>query len=118
MSVELPTEQHFEILSLKGGCAGSSESTLVEMPHCWSSHVMAQIRKLISNCTLLSGGLPFYFSLLVSTGLKQTGICSGAYSHTLTLAVMVKELAKISIRYLQVEICHRSRYTKFLSVKL
>ena len=28
---------------LKGGCTGSSESTLVKMPHCWKSHVVAQI---------------------------------------------------------------------------
>ena len=28
---------------LKGGCTGSSESTLVKMPHCWNSHVMAHI---------------------------------------------------------------------------
>ena len=25
------------------GCIGSSESTLVKMPHCWKSHVMAHI---------------------------------------------------------------------------
>ena len=42
MSVKLLTEYHFEFLSLKGGCTGSSESTLVEMPHCWKSHVEAQ----------------------------------------------------------------------------
>ena len=42
MSVKLLTEHHLEFLSLKGGCAGSSESTLVEMPHCWKSHVAAQ----------------------------------------------------------------------------
>ena len=28
-------------LSLKVGCTGSSESTLVKMPHCWKSHVTA-----------------------------------------------------------------------------
>ena len=28
---------------LKGGCIGSSESTLVKMPHCWKSHVAAQM---------------------------------------------------------------------------
>ena len=28
-----------EFLSLKGGCTGSSESTLVKMPHGWKSHV-------------------------------------------------------------------------------
>ena len=36
------TEHHLEFQSLKGGCTGSSESTLVKMPHCWKSHAMAQ----------------------------------------------------------------------------
>ena len=40
--VLLLTEQHLEFLSLKGCCTGSSESTLVKMPHCWKSHVLAQ----------------------------------------------------------------------------
>ena len=39
----LLTEQHLEFLSLKGGCTGWSESTLVEMSHCWKSHVTAHI---------------------------------------------------------------------------
>ena len=43
MSVELLSEQHLEFLSLTGGCTVSSESTLVNMPHCWKSHVMAQL---------------------------------------------------------------------------
>ena len=43
MSVEPLTEHHSEFLSLKGGCTASSESTLVKMPHCWKSHVAAQI---------------------------------------------------------------------------
>ena len=38
MSVKLLTEHNLEFLSLKGGCTGSSESTLVKMPHCWKSH--------------------------------------------------------------------------------
>ena len=37
MTVELLTEHHLEFLSSKGGCTGSSESTLVKMPHCWKS---------------------------------------------------------------------------------
>ena len=41
MTVKLLTEHHLEFLSLKGGCTGSSESTLVKMPHCWKSHVAA-----------------------------------------------------------------------------
>ena len=43
MSVKLLTEHHLEFLSLKGGCTGSSESTLVKMPHCWKSHVVAHV---------------------------------------------------------------------------
>ena len=43
MSVKLLTEHHLGFLSLKRGCTGSSESTLVKMPHCWKSHVAAQM---------------------------------------------------------------------------
>ena len=43
MSVKLQTEHHLEFLSLKRGCTSSSESTLVKMPHCWKSHVPAQL---------------------------------------------------------------------------
>ena len=49
MSVKLLTKQHLEFLTLKGGCTGLSESTLVKMPHCWKSHVTAHV---------------FYFQLL------------------------------------------------------
>ena len=41
MIVKLLTEHHLEFLSLKGGCTGSSKSTLVKMPHCWKSHALA-----------------------------------------------------------------------------
>ena len=41
MSVKLLTEHHFEFLSLKGGCIGSSESTLIKMSNCWKSHAAA-----------------------------------------------------------------------------
>ena len=43
MTVKLLTEHHLEFLSLKGGCRGSSESTLVKMSNCWKSHAAAQI---------------------------------------------------------------------------
>ena len=43
MIVKLLSEQHLEFLSLKGGCRGSSESTLVKMPHSWKSRVTAPI---------------------------------------------------------------------------
>ena len=43
MNIKLLTEHHLEFLSLKGGCTGSSESTLVKIPNCWKSHVMAHL---------------------------------------------------------------------------
>ena len=46
MSVKLLTEHHLEFLSFKGGCTGSYVSTLVKIPHCWKSHVTAQIQIL------------------------------------------------------------------------
>ena len=46
MNVKLLTERYLEFLNLKGGCTGSSESTLVKMPHCWKSHVAAHIVKV------------------------------------------------------------------------
>ena len=49
MTVKLLSKHHLEFLSLKGGCTGSSESTLVKMPHCWKSHVAAQVIKLPHN---------------------------------------------------------------------
>ena len=41
MTVKLLTEHHLKFLSLKGGCTGSSESTLVKMTQCWKSHDVA-----------------------------------------------------------------------------
>ena len=49
MIVKLLNEHHLELLSLKGGCRGSSESTHVKMSNCWKSHALAQM--LFSLCT-------------------------------------------------------------------
>ena len=46
MIVKLLTEHHLEFLSLKGGCRGSSESTLVKISNCWKSHALAQIKTM------------------------------------------------------------------------
>ena len=43
MGVKLLSEHHLEFLRLKGGYTGSSESTLVKMPHCLKSHVTAHL---------------------------------------------------------------------------
>ena len=47
MTVKLLTAHHLEFVSLKGGCSGSSETTLVKMPHCWKSHVAAQLYDIV-----------------------------------------------------------------------
>ena len=43
MNIKLLIEHHLEFLSLKVGCTGSSESVHVKRPHCWKSHVAAQL---------------------------------------------------------------------------
>ena len=50
MSVKLLTKHHLEFLSLNGGC-----TTLVKMPHCWKSHVTAQLC-LISDLSFVTDG--------------------------------------------------------------
>ena len=45
MNVKLLTKQHLEFLGPKGGCTGSSESTLVKIPHCLKSHVVAHFKE-------------------------------------------------------------------------
>ena len=56
MIVTLLTEHHMEFLSLKGGCRGWSESTLVKMPHCWKFHALAQIIIFFLLHQLVEGG--------------------------------------------------------------
>ena len=43
MIVKLLTEHDLKFLSLKGGCRGLSESTLVKMSNCWKSRAVALI---------------------------------------------------------------------------
>ena len=59
MTVKLLTEHHLEFLSLKGDCTCSSENTLVKMPHCCKSHVVAQMHQFHS--------MPYTTSLLCVT---------------------------------------------------
>ena len=63
MSVKLLTEHLLEFLSLKGDCTGSSESTLVKMPHCWKSHVTVRIH------TISTEGEEHFLSLQILTVL-------------------------------------------------
>ena len=66
MNIKLLTERNLELLSLKGGCTGSSESTLAKIPHCWKSQVAAQMVNFFQTCyteaVVASGGHIFYNS--------------------------------------------------------
>ena len=62
MRVKLLTEYHLEFLSLTGGYTGSSESTLVKMPHCWKSHVTAHM----SGKGYITGVIPISLFLLAT----------------------------------------------------
>ena len=73
MSVRLLTEHHLEILRLKGGCKGLSESTLVKMQTCWKSHVIAQI--------------VLRFELYVSQYIQVKHICTERSFHSFYVSI-------------------------------
>ena len=56
MSVNLHTEHHLDLLSLKGGCTGWSRSTLslATMPHCWKLIFMIWIAGPMLKCCDIS----------------------------------------------------------------
>ena len=55
MTVELLAEPNLEMLRLKGGCADSSKSTDVKMPHCWK--YISQLKILVLFCNAVLGVL-------------------------------------------------------------
>ena len=54
MIVQLLAEHHLEFLSLKGGCRGSHESTLVKMSNSWKSRVTAHMISMVIYWPLVS----------------------------------------------------------------
>ena len=71
MSFKLLTEHHLEFLSLKGGCTGSSEFTLVKMPYCWKSHVAAKIKWQFMNY-IAHGLLILVYGLFMAAVMNKT----------------------------------------------
>ena len=49
MTIKLLTENHLEFLNSYGGCTGSSECSLVKMPHCWKARVTAHLIVVLLN---------------------------------------------------------------------
>ena len=69
MIVKLLTEHHLEFLSLKRGCAGSSESTHFKMPHCWKSSITAHI---VSKLINISFSKDHNFQYFVLNNVSET----------------------------------------------
>ena len=70
MTVQLLAEQHLDFFSVTRGCACSSESVHVKMPHCWKSHVVAQIPYISDlSSALLSQGKGASFVPSPATGV-------------------------------------------------
>ena len=86
MSVKLLTEHHFEFLSLKRGCIGQFEYTLVKMPHWWKSHVAAHYVNSpssnlkdvmeINRFDIEVVHLPSYMYVRVCVCANRSGICT------------------------------------------
>ena len=68
-----------EFLSLKEGSTGSSESTLVKMPHCRKSHVAAQYHSVIVS-----------HALVLLEHSKATDYFSGSNDHKAELGIANK----------------------------
>ena len=81
MSVRLLTEHRLEFLCLKGGCTGSSESTHVKIPHCWKSHVAAQLKARLQNLDL------FYVKLVKPPSKLNSQKCTDSHYNS-SLALM------------------------------
>ena len=62
MSVKRLTEHHLRFQSLKGGCTGWSESTLVKMPHFWKSfNQVSQLIRVEHEKSFIASGPDFKF---------------------------------------------------------
>ena len=64
ISVKLLKEHHLVFLSLKGSYTGSSESTLVKIPNCWKSPVMAHLRFFFFDKTEIKSDLNVFFGYM------------------------------------------------------
>ena len=80
MNIKLLTQHHLEFLSLTGDCTGSSESTLVKMPHCWKSHAAAH-----KSLLMLSTEGKIHHKISIFLNDIQVGYQYAGYSKTVNL---------------------------------
>ena len=74
MIVKLLTEHHLEILSLKGGCRGSSESTHVKMPHCWKPHATDQLSRIVGGMLILDKQEKHLFYNMINFSMQFSAV--------------------------------------------
>ena len=98
MSVKLLTEHNLEFLSLQGGCSGSPESTHVKLPHCWKSHVTAQI--FISN---------------LQQTTRNVTLCSVCFQGQEGANTIVQDIDKI-LRKATSQLCEQINETQHLNI--
>ena len=90
LSVKLLTEHHLEFLSLKGGCRGSTESTMIKMQHCWKTHATAHIVTCNASIYIMD-----YPKLLYQTRRKNSLVHKG--SKNLLLVFVVSRTVRANI---------------------
>ena len=83
MIVKLLTEHHLKIISLKEGCRGSSNSTLVKMSNCWKSHAAAHILYYYKS---LDGKQYIHTTLILSCQPRVTVVSCFAYKVIMDLS--------------------------------
>ena len=96
MVVKLLTEHHLEFLILKEGCTGSSESTLVKIPHCWKSHVTAHLYCLV-RLPFLSHS-PALLALTKSPHIHSKVISKNNNNHS--TEIQMSQLYTVSEKYI------------------
>ena len=90
MNIKLLTEHHLESQSLEGGYTGSSESTLVKIPHCWKSHVatrivMLQLTSTWYQCTLAERWVRRQMPMSISKSLVREATGANAIFRSQTV---------------------------------
>ena len=82
LTVKLLTELNLEFLSLKGGLTGSSKSTHVKMPHCWKSHVVAQMFNVANRSSPADvlGGISSEYMVHVPVNVRKNAKIRSRYN--------------------------------------
>ena len=93
INVKLLAEHHLDFLSLKGGCTGSSESTLVKRSHCLKSHVAAKLC-----CVPSAVKISFWYLLMLCVNFSVKSLNVTSYFKPILEAIFVTiEMVKVKL---------------------